>query len=388
MCAVTMTTKMVVAIVLLVLSYAGAQATETSQELLNFDIVLNGNTFNLNLNPETDTALTLGKKLCTSQAALIGITTIDELNSCSGVVTDYVQAHIDRWVESRKLTVPLVIKGLQFDITMFPDREEPAVLANHLCQDHADTLNLTLDTLQDCVSSVNMYIQRAVNLWYAARTIEVPLSVNDQKFSFQFMPERESAAVIAERFCREQGATLLGVTEDNVKGCTDSVQVHIEAQISKWAEERTIKLKLGVDDHIIDVEFIPEMENTDTAAARVCEGEATRRGISKANIATNCVEPMVEALTFAMDEWVADKTLNVPLVLNEDVKIDVTFLPNRQTVESVANNVCRQQGETLKLTEATFQVGCVMPIAAYLEAAVADWRTTKERNKQQQQQTQ
>lgn len=390
--AVTVSTNLVAAIILLVLCYesvpAMTQATETAPGVLDISIIVNGNSFKLNLDPEKDSALTLAKKLCTSQAALIGISTLEELNSCSGVVTEYVQGYIDRWVESRKMTVPLVIRGLQFDITMFPDREEPAVLANRLCQDHADTLGLTPDALPECSSSVSMYIQRAVNLWYAARTIEIPLSVNEQKLSLKFMPERESAALIAERFCRDQGTTLLGVPADDIQVCTDPVQIHIEKEINKWMEERTIRLKLQLVGHVLDIDFLPEVENTVSTATRVCEAEAARLGIGKANLVTNCVEPIAEALSFYVDEWVADKTLNVPMVLNDNLKIDVTFLPNRQTVESVADSVCREQGEALKLTDATFQDFCVQPIATYLEAAVADWRTMKEQNKSEKQQGQ
>ncbi len=99
----------------------------------------------------------------------------------------------------------------------------------------------------------------------------------------------------------------------------------------------------------------------------LCTQRADVIGVTEQNLPT-CITNVGRYLQNAVDRWVAEKTLDVPISI-DGKSFDVRFIPERTSSNDVAKKFCVEQAATLGVTQETFN-GCVTPVSTYLQRAV------------------
>lgn len=89
----------------------------------------------------------------------------------------------------------------------------------------------------------------------------------------------------------------------------------------------------------------------------------------------SCVEPVTQYLQSAVDEWIKDRTLDVPITL-EGQTFDVRFIPEVTSAEAMASKLCADHAAKLGINEETFP-NCANPVGDYLRRAVGRWIAEK-----------
>lgn len=107
--------------------------------------------------------------------------------------------------------------------------------------------------------------------------------------------------------------------------------------------------------------------------------ESMTERICKSNVEpsifTECVEKVLVFLRAQLAAFYAEKTLVVPLKI-EDIPFDITFLPERHSTRDISVRICNENAETFKLTAETIP-SCVKGTQDALERAVTTWVASK-----------
>jgi len=149
--------------------------------------------------------------------------------------------------------------------------------------------------------------------------------------------------------------------------------------VNSYIQERTISVPITVSGTALDIRFRPDQVSTDEMAGQVCSQEKIQAPLlaENKNLVTSCVEPVSTYLRVAVNNWIADKTLSIPVVVN-GTKFDVAYLPERQPASDIATKLCVQYSDVIGgLTNENVVDICVNPIANYLDTAAQSWRSDK-----------
>lgn len=201
--------------------------------------------------------------------------------------------------------------------------------------------------------------------------MQVDLDISGVAFNIRFSPEVESAASVAQRLCTEQ-ASRIGVNQENLKDCLSKVGNYLQAAVDDWLSEKTLSAPVTVNGKRINVEFIPEADTPVSVATNVCKTHHEFLGVTNMD---SCVKAIGDHLQGLVDNWYAEKTMNVPLSISGK-EFELTFMPERQSPQDMAKKLCVEQAGNLGVTQETLPT-CVGKVTEYLNNAVTEWVQSK-----------
>ena len=279
-------------------------------------------------------------------------------------------SHFERFVF--QATVP--IEGKRFTVRFAPEVQTTEAVATALCTQKADEIGVTQENLSACVKGVNSYLQSVVDEWSVEKTLQVPVSIEGNRFNVRFLPEKQSATNMAEQLCK-QNAELLKLTAETLVNCTSPVATYLRQAVAQWADEKTLQLPLNISGTMFDVAFMPERRSAEEMAAQLCRQHAEVLGVTEETF-NNCLVPVAQRLNTAVQNWMASKTLRFNV--NVDGKAyPVTILPERTTAVDVARDFCVGYAQEFGLTEATIVDKCINPVAGVVKDNIARWVAAK-----------
>ena len=138
----------------------------------------------------------------------------------------------------------------------------------------------------------------------------------------------------------------------------------------------TTKMKVGSDLEY-EIEFVPNSAGVRYIANRFCEERRGDFGISFANM-VSCTEPVIEYLDSVLERRAAGRgaeevepvgELSVPLKIGEEEFL-ITYEATEEAALEMAVRFCTERGDTFGISEANFQVDCVVPIGDYLRRSI------------------
>lgn len=137
-----------------------------TSKTLEFALTLGDKPITVSFFPERDSALTVARNLCISRASEYQFTEANIMERCINPVAEATRSQIKRWVESKRLDVPIKVGESEVTLSFFPERETTVSVARNFCVSNANTLNLTEgNVISDCLAPVNKILREAAVQW-------------------------------------------------------------------------------------------------------------------------------------------------------------------------------------------------------------------------------
>jgi hypothetical protein len=124
-----------------------------------------------------------------------------------------------------------------------------------------------------------------------------------------------------------------------------------------------------------NIRFSPEIESAAAVAQRLCTEQAQRIGVNQENL-KECLAKVGNYLQAAVDDWVSEKTLSAPVVVNGK-HINVEFIPEADSPVSIATKACTDHQQFLGVTNLN---SCIKSIGDHLQGLVDNWYAEKTMN--------
>jgi hypothetical protein len=275
------------------------------------------------------------------------------------------------------IDVPLTIAGITFNVKFEPEKVTPESMARRLCIEQAATIGFAEEALTSgCIEPITRYLQSSVTTWFEEKTMEVPLTISEQTYRISFIPERDSIASIARRFCTEQ-APSIGVPPGS-PACVEPTIRYLQSSVNSWMADKTLDFPITVNGKSFDMHFLPERETAITLARNLCVNQADAiGGITTENVEEACITPVKSYVQDRVDEWTAEKTLEIPLRLNGK-SFDLSFIPSRESSERMARKLCVSQADEIGgLTDGNIVESCIQPVNVFIQGEVDKWTSEK-----------
>jgi hypothetical protein len=347
-------------------------------------VSISGVSFTVRFSPQEETSKAIAERLCREQADRIGVTN-ENFPTCIERVSGYLQNQVDAWYDEKYFSTPLNLSGTQFDIRFIPEIDSPTKIAQKLCLENQVILGLTTETgLNNCITPVANYLTTKVRSWYEEKTLNIPVTIDNFEFQVTFMPERQSSIDMSTKLCQEH-ATTLQLTDALYPTCIENVNAYLRRAVNAWVASKTLDFQMIVNQKPYQFSFLPERETAETVASRFCIEQATDFQLTKDNIIPACIAPMTKRINTVIENWINSKVITVPLLV-ADQKIDLQFIPERESTMTVARRFCNQQINLLGLTNENFTRDCVEPVIQRLQEAVM-LRAQQQQQQQQQAKT-
>lgn len=199
-------------------------------------IVINDTEFEISFLPERQSPVDMASKLCRDQAATLGVTA-ENFANCVNPVAARLSTIVQQWIDSKTLEFTLTVAQKPYQFSFMPEREAASTVAQTFCQQRATEFQLTeANFVSACVNPINEYINQVVKEWINSKIVSINVDVNNKPTPIEFIPERETTARVARRFCL-QNAEALKLTEANfVDACVDPVNEGLVKAVRARAE--------------------------------------------------------------------------------------------------------------------------------------------------------
>lgn len=368
----------IASVLLLWLREASAQSTSTFGAL-DVTMTISGTNFNVRFEPENDPVDELANRICTENAGTLGITR-ETLKGCVDPVLMYLNNAVNEWSIDKTLEVPVNIQGKTFDISFMPEIQSATSMADRLCRQHASLIGVNQETLPACVNPVQNYLQQEVSKWSAEKTLEVSVPIGTNVFEVKFMPERQSAQDMAAQLC-VNNANLIGITQETLPSCTDPVTDYLQKAVNQWVLRKTLVTDITLNSMPFTLRFMPERVSSGEMARRLCTEQAGALGLTtREQIIAGCMAPVTDHIANEVRTWTESKTLTVPMNVrtpgipgSSEQTVQFSFMPEHESLQTLARNFCVQNAAALSLTEQTLVGSCLQPVISYLDNEVKMW---------------
>lgn len=271
-----------------------------SNRLLEIPVTIDNNQFDVAFFPERESTEVVAKNLCTNHAEVLKLTA-ETFPICVTTVTNYLNNAVANWISEKTLKVPITIDENTFEVSFLPERQSSADMATKLCKQNVEALRLTdEDLLNRCFTLVENYLSFSVRKWIASKTLEFTLNVNNEPYTFNFMPERETSLNVAKTFCVQKANELQLTQENVVPNCIEPITQRIQAAIVQWVDSKRFTVPIKINNQQVNFSFIPERENPASASQRFCVSQATALGLTQENILSACIKPVNEIIVNAL----------------------------------------------------------------------------------------
>lgn len=290
--------------------------------------------------------------------------------------------------QTSAIRIPLTVAGKEYQIDFNPETTSTNVAAQEFCINYAETLQLTRETLPNCVNPVQQHLNTQL-AQLNAQLQSFPLTIGGAQYEIRFDPRVTSIDVAARDFCIQNGGNF-GITQETLNNCITPVTNHLlgvlrpaqqqqQQQQQQPADMLTVTLDIGTSKY--EVQFSPSQTTPQDAARSFCIRHAAALGVSEATL-NNCVEPVVEHLVAAVQRHstpvkpvappatqpVPDDVLRVTMTIGGN-EFEIRFPPATTTAESAARDFCVKHAEILGVTRETFS-DCLTPVMQYLQGEV------------------
>lgn len=105
-----------------------------------------------------------------------------------------------------------------------------------------------------------------------------------------------------------------------VNACVEPVSKYLRVAINNWITDKTLSIPLDVNGTKFDINYLPDIDSSFNIATKLCTQNANViGGLTKENVVDVCITPVTSYLNSAADIWRSDKTLVLPLTVNDKV---------------------------------------------------------------------
>lgn len=365
---------------------ATSEDTQTRFGSLSVPLRVSGQNFTVRFSPEKRSSINVATQICTDKATEIGVTE-ENYQGCVTNIANYLQQYVENWTNEKILRFPVSINETEFNLRFIPEIRSSKELSVELCNQYSNVTGLSFTDDNACNLPVQRYIQQRINAFYAEKTLELPLTLNNNlTLTVRFLPERQSPIEVATQICINY-AKPLELTEETIRGnCIAPITNYLTDQVSRWVQSKTLEFSFQVNGKAYSVSFLPERTSPTNVAQEFCVQNAQELSLTNENIINNCIQPMANLFTNTVQEWIDSKRVSIPVSF-AGKEVNVVFMPERETVNTVARDVCLRQVESLGLTNENFVSECVNPLTSVLRQGLNSW-VAQRRQQQQQAQAQ
>jgi hypothetical protein len=269
-----------------------------------------------------------------------------------------------------EISVPVLIAGISFEVRFAPELQSAETMAIQFCTEQAGTLNIKEENFSDCVTNVGNHLLNQVNTWYIEKTFQTPLTLNGQILDVSFIPEKTSVESVAEKICKAN------VEPNILTECAEKVIDFLRAQVAAFYAEKTLVVPITVEDKAFDISFLPERHSTRNIAIRICNENSEEFKLTDKTMLP-CVEKMEATLEKSVAVWIASKTLDFNMSINDKV-YPFSMIPERQSATQVARSFCIQRSQDFGFTSENIAAECISPIADNILQVIKRWIASKE----------
>lgn len=199
----------------------------------------------------------------------------------------------------------------------------------------------------------------------AQQQITVPITVEGATFNVRFAPDTMPSVDVAKKLCFENAAKFQ-LTDANFANCVRPVAEYFQRAVNEYAAKRTVMIPLKIEDNDFRVQFRPDLVSPVDVAKKLCADNAEKLKVTEETFAA-CVNPIADYLQASVNEYVAERTLTIPIVV-EGKDFTIRFRPDLASVSEVAEQFCIQAAGDIGITDETLPA-CVREIAQYTSNA-------------------
>ena len=209
-----------------------------AEKTLEVSVPIDGKVFDVTFLPERQSASDMASKLCINNAATLGVTQAT-LPNCLGAVTEFLQNSVNRWVQSKTVTIDINVNQKPFTLRFMPERVTAGEMARRLCVEQAADLGLNQQNIaSQCIAPITDELTARIDRWIQAKTLVVPLTIGGVAHRISMLPEHDKVARVARTFCVGQ-AEALGLTEVNIaQQCVVPVADLLQREATAWTAQR------------------------------------------------------------------------------------------------------------------------------------------------------
>jgi len=112
----------------------------------------------------------------------------------------------------------------------------------------------------------------------------------------------------------QKSVSALNMTDQ----CNNVVAEYLSKSVRSWVESKTLNLPLRVNNTRFDISFLPQRDSPIELATQLCTQYAQSvGGLTEENFNSACAEPVAVHLAEVSEKWVADRTITIPITINE-----------------------------------------------------------------------
>lgn len=281
---------------------------------------------------------------------------------------------------SEIIAIKLRISNVAFNIEFSPGKDSAESVSRQICIENADTIGVTKDTVDNCITSVSQYVVASLNSYIQERTISVPITVSGTALDVRFRPDQVSTDEMAGQVCSQEKiqAPLLAENKNLVTSCVEPVSTYLRVAVNNWIADKTLSIPVNVNGTKFDVAYLPERQPASDIAAKLCvQYSDVIGGLTNENVVDICVNPIANYLDTAAQSWRSDKTLVLPLTLNNK-EFTVKYMPERESSLVMARKLCIERAQEIGgLTNENVVSSCIEPVVNILQKSVQEWIDSK-----------
>jgi hypothetical protein len=269
----------------------------------------------------------------------------------------------------------LTISNHSFTVRFAPETQKAEQVAEKICTEKGEEIGVTGETYNNCVNNVGEYLKAQVDNWADEKTVTFPVTLDTTQFSVRFIPELSDPVVVATNICTKYAEK--SETPFDHDSCVKQTASYIQSRVSNFFDEKTLSLSLRLkDDLTVNARFLPERQSPQDVATQICRQYAEPLQLTNENVRNTCLVPVTNYLADAVENWARSKTLEFVLTI-EGNPYTVSFMPERTSALTVAQEFCRTNAEKFQLTQENWMGKCVQPVSQRITSTIQTWVDSK-----------
>mmetsp|Transcript_47923 Transcript_47923/g.133599 ORF Transcript_47923/g.133599 Transcript_47923/m.133599 type:complete len:377 (+) Transcript_47923:65-1195(+) len=278
------------------------------------------------------------------------------------------------------IDVNIKISGTDFNIQFEPEVTSASLMAKKLCTENSERIGVTAaNIVNSCIDPVTLYLNNVINEWALDKTLQVPVTLDNESFDVKFMPEVQSSETMALELCKAHAASA-GLDEQSMPACVSPVTSYLQNAVNRWVAEKTLEVAVPIEGQTFQVTFLPERQSSRDMAIKLCRDNAQMLGVTEETFPA-CIDSVGNYLQNAVNRWVLSKTIEVPVKLGTatvpEKEFNLRFMPERVSAGEMARRLCIEQAAELGLTDTNIVAGCIAPVTDHVNGEIERWIQSK-----------
>jgi hypothetical protein len=269
----------------------------------------------------------------------------------------------------------LSISNHSFTVRFAPETQKAEQVAEKICTEKGEEIGVTGETYNNCVNNVGQYLKAQVDNWADEKIVTFPVTLNTTQFNVRFIPELSDPVAVATNICSQYAKQ--SETPFNHDSCVRATANYIQSRVNNFFDEKTLSLSLRLNEDLtVTARFLPERQSPQDVATQICRQYAEPLQLTNENVRETCLVPVTNYLATAVENWVRSKTLEFELTI-EGNPYTVSFMPERTSALTVAQEFCRTNAEKFQLTQENWMDKCVQPVSGRITSTIQAWVDNK-----------